>query len=611
MKRTRIIAALLLLLLADNNLPAQPCTDSLFCFSSLLSPSVIQAHFPTVHYTAHREERIDFGIARPGQWYYLLIKTVAPTRENYVLTIDNTSIDEVWLFSIINGKAGNLYIGGNRVPYQAGRRYVWHTLGLPAGQRENLLLAAFSDNGKNLSLNYHVFTKPDLDRLSTVYNRLIWFYLGMVSLIMTAVIFGWFILRNQSLVYYALYLASLSAWILAHYGYLYPLLYPRSPVLNTVVKPFVTSCSLLFMCCLARQLFSSHLDRDTLSRRILNSMIAAGMAMPASFLLFILLPQRPGVSIPFNVAWHFYFVASFISFLFVLARLFGKSTMAKLFALAMTVMTAMSIYQALSNSGVFFNHSLNEHGILLSSIAEILVLGYAIFTGMRDEHRQVLAQMATLENAHLQTLTQLVTVQDNERKRIAGELHDSIGPMLAAIKINFQRIATLRSREQALDELVGRTGDIIDNSMQEIRNISHQLMPKELNSKGLAVSLAEYIHNLEEINHIPIHFTHNITVSLQKDVQLNVYRIMSELLLNAARHSGTSRISASIATPNGQIEAVVEDKGIGFNPALCNDSSLGLKNIRSRVKYLKGRLQINTSAGQGTIIAVTIPPRME
>ncbi|MFT4024486.1 MAG: 7TM diverse intracellular signaling domain-containing protein [Flavihumibacter sp.] len=607
MKRSRII--LLLLLLVRGSLQAQPYTDSLFTFSSPLPPSAIQGHIPTIRYSAHGPERIDFGIARPGRWYYLLIKTSVPAQEQYVLSIDNTSIDEVRLFSFDNQQPGsNAYTGGNLVPYQSGRRYVWHTLALPENQRENLVLAAFFDRGKNINLDYQLLPEAALDRLQTVYDRLIWFYLGMVSLIIMTVVFGWLVLRNISLRYYALYLASLTAWVLAHYGYLYPFFYPRLPAFNAIAKPLITSCSLLFICCLVRHLFSQHLRSDRLSRLLLHYMIAAGIAMPASFILFMLLPWQSGAETVFNVAWHICFMASFGCLLLVLIRLFDKSRTAKLFALAIAVVAAMSVYQAVSNSGILFNHSLNEHGILLSSIIEILVLSYAVFVSVRQERQQVMAQISQLEDAHLQTLTQLVTVQDNERKRIAGELHDSIGPMLAAIKINFQRIATQKLQEKPLDELIGKTTDIIDNSMQEIRNISHQLMPKELINKGLALSLTEYIQNLQEVNNIPIHFTHNISVSLQKDVLLNVYRIMSELLVNAARHSQAAQITASIATPNGRIEAMVKDEGLGFDPLEANDlSSLGLKSIRSRVEYLKGSLQIASAAGQGTCVVISIP----
>jgi signal transduction histidine kinase len=178
--------------------------------------------------------------------------------------------------------------------------------------------------------------------------------------------------------------------------------------------------------------------------------------------------------------------------------------------------------------------------------------------------------------------------------------------MLAAIKINFQRVVK-KTPGRAPDTLIAKTEDIIDSSMAEIRNISHQLMPKGLAAKGLAASLSEYIYNLREVYHIPVHFKHNITAALNKDVQLNVYRIISELVLNGAKHSKASCISASVETPEGNITIVVQDDGQGFDPVQISDASLGLKNIESRVEYLKGNIQIKSAPGKGTCITIVIP----
>jgi len=244
--------------------------------------------------------------------------------------------------------------------------------------------------------------------------------------------------------------------------------------------------------------------------------------------------------------------------------------------------------------------------MLLASIAEMLVLTFATFRSIWEDKKRISLHVTQLEEVHSRTLAQLVAVQDNERKRIAGELHDSIGPMLAAIKINFQRVVK-KARDKVPGALISTTEDIIDGSMAEIRNISHQLMPKGLSAKGLAASLSEYIHNLREVYHVPIHFKHNITAVLHKDVQLNVYRIISELVLNAAKHSKASCITASVETPEGNIAVVVEDDGQGFDPVQISDTSLGLKNIESRVEYLKGNIQIRSAPGKGTCITIMIP----
>lgn len=145
----------------------------------------------------------------------------------------------------------------------------------------------------------------------------------------------------------------------------------------------------------------------------------------------------------------------------------------------------------------------------------------------------------------------------------------------------------------------------------EIRNIAHQLMPKELVAKGLAGSLSDYIRDLREIYQIPIRFKHSITTISDRHLQLNLYRIMCELILNAAKHSKASCITAMIDNTMKCITATVDDNGCGFEPEQVETSSLGLKNIRSRIEYLKGDLKISSVPGQGTQVLITIPQKVE
>jgi signal transduction histidine kinase len=204
-------------------------------------------------------------------------------------------------------------------------------------------------------------------------------------------------------------------------------------------------------------------------------------------------------------------------------------------------------------------------------------------------------------------MQRLIAIQDDERKRIAEDLHDSIGPMLAAIKINFLRIVKAKDENKISDNLVTETESIIDDSLTEIRNISHQLMPKGLSSKGLINLLAEYFTDLQIVYNTQIDFTHSISVSLDKDIQLNIYRIISELVLNGAKHSSSKNITVSIETRDTETVVIINDDGKGFNATQKNNSSSGLKNVESRVAYLKGKMHMQSSVGAGTFIEISLP----
>ncbi|MBX2920964.1 MAG: hypothetical protein KF746_02140 [Chitinophagaceae bacterium] len=587
---------------------AQKHSDSLYVFASEMPPAAISINPSGLHYSPHNGQKIDFGIITHNKWCYVVIKTKTPGNEKYVLSVDNTSIDSVLLFQLAtDGIKQAAYTGGNLVPYNRDRKYVWHTIPLGGGEKETYILASFHDQGKNINVGYKIMTANNLDKLYAEFDRMIWFYLGVIFIILVAVLYGWFIFRNIALGYYTLYIAGVTGWILAHYGYLYPMLYPGFPALNGIAKPLAIFCGLIFLCLFLQALFKNILRQDKVSSMILKYAIRSGIVISTTLIFYFFWPKSLYVPALFNVAWHGYFIISFVCVLLVLVRLFERSVTARLFTLAIGIMAVMAIQQVLSNAGFFYNYLLNEHGMLLASIAEMMVLSFATFRDIWVDKKRISMQVAQLEEEHSRTLKQLVAVQDNERRRIAGELHDSIGPMLAAIKINFQRVAKAKSLNLLQDPLVEKTGAIIDGSMAEIRNISHQLMPKGLSAMGLAASLSEYTHNLREVYATPIDFKHNITAVLHKDVQLNVYRIMSELLLNAAKHSKASCITAFLETTGGNMTVLVQDDGQGFDPAQVSDASFGLKNIESRVKYLKGTMQTISAPGEGARIMIIIP----
>lgn len=586
-------------------------TDSMYSFVSDSAPGLIHINPASLHYVSHEEQKVNFGVVT-GRWCYIVFKVPPIASDDYVMSVDNTSIDSVVLFRMnAGGTLHRSYLGGNLIPYNRHRKYVWHIQPIARSEMEGYYLAAFQDQGRNINVGYKILTTDSLDRLYSGFERLIWFYLGIAFIVFVIVTTGWLIFNNMALIYYALYILCVTAWLVEHYGYLYPMVYPDFPELNAIIKPLTILGALLFFCRLIATLFPRLLKEDKISTVLLRSVFGSGLFLLLTVLAYPFLPKVSPVPAWFNVIWNGFFGISFVVILLIVIRLFGKSIVARWFTLALGLIVLMSIQQILSNSGFFYSRILNDHGMLLASIAEIGILTFAVFKKTGDDKNYLTLQVAKLEDEHYRTLAELIMVQDNERKRIAAELHDSIGPMLAAIKINFQRLVRVNMKNQDPGALVEKTEDIIDSSMMEIRNIAHQLMPKELVAKGLAGSLSDYIRDLREIYQIPIRFKHSITTISDRHLQLNLYRIMCELILNAAKHSKASCITAMIDNTMKCITATVDDNGCGFEPEQVETSSLGLKNIRSRIEYLKGDLKISSVPGQGTQVLITIPQKVE
>ncbi len=585
-----------------------PIRDSIYVFSSNRSPEDIQLQPLTYPYSEYEDQKIDFGLVTPQKWCYMLLKASVSQAADYVLSVDNTSIDTVMLFQVTaDGTEYKAYTGGNMVPYAQNRKYVWHTMPLLLNQKPSYYLAAFQDKGRNINVGIRIMTINSLSKLYSHFDHLIWFYLGLAFLIFVVTLIGGIVIQSRPLGYYSLFILGITFWVLSHYGYLFPMLYPRSPWLNDVVKPLSILLALLSLRQLIVSLFFSALQIDKASRNILKVIFWAGIFVLAVLIASPFLSGLQQIPVLCNLLYNAYFAGSSIFLLLVLIKLFNKSNTARLFTLAFGLMIAMSLQQVASNSGVLYSELLNNHGILLATMVEIFILSYAVFLNIERSHKEAARRIVQLNETHTKTLEQLVTVQDNERKRIAGELHDSIGPMLAAIKINFLRMTRTGDLNDAQYAIMEKAGDIIDNSMIEIRSISHQLMPKELLIKGLVTSLSELVDNHRIVYNTSIDFSHDISELLSKDIQLNVYRIISELVLNAVRHSKAPLIKISLEASNECVFAMVQDNGIGFDIEKIKDSSFGLKNLESRVQYLKGKMELNSNVGGGTRVLITIP----
>ena len=214
----------------------------------------------------------------------------------------------------------------------------------------------------------------------------------------------------------------------------------------------------------------------------------------------------------------------------------------------------------------------------------------------------------------LQHLSQrLMKVQDEERRRIARELHDSAGQLLSGLKMSLGAIvrATKSSSPEVVEE-VGESSKIIEQLTQEIRTMSYLLHPPLLDEIGLSAALAWYIRGLSERSGL------EITLSVPEDyerlpleIELVLFRLIQEALTNIHRHSGSKTAAIRIAVDAEEVIVEIEDHGCGISPARLSaiqsqGSGVGIQGMRERIRQLHGHLNI-TSNESGTLISVSLP----
>lgn len=203
-----------------------------------------------------------------------------------------------------------------------------------------------------------------------------------------------------------------------------------------------------------------------------------------------------------------------------------------------------------------------------------------------------------------------IEAQDEERRRIAQDLHDGIGQYLSASNMNLESIRN--HIEELPEKYINRYKaglSLLKKSIKEIRNVAHNLMPEVLKDYGLVLAIKALLENLRKSTKITFHFETNLSDSdLDREVALNLYRIVQEALNNAVKHGECSNISLQVYQNEHSVECLIEDDGVGFQiDEQAIDQGFGLKNMKTRIHSLSGTFDFNSRPGEGMSILIDIP----
>jgi PAS domain S-box-containing protein len=210
----------------------------------------------------------------------------------------------------------------------------------------------------------------------------------------------------------------------------------------------------------------------------------------------------------------------------------------------------------------------------------------------------------------------LLQLQDEERRRVARELHDGAGQLLVALSMNNAAVAEEKARlspEAARSMEESRA--LIDQAISEIRTVSYLLHPPLLDEVGLKSALSQYVYGFGERSRICVglEFPGDLE-RLPRDVELSLFRIVQECLTNIHRHSGSATARVRLSRVPGEIQLEVADDGGGIDPEIQEkffagkSAGVGLQGMRERVRQIGGALQIHSN-GKGTSVRVFLPVR--
>ena len=253
---------------------------------------------------------------------------------------------------------------------------------------------------------------------------------------------------------------------------------------------------------------------------------------------------------------------------------------------------------------------------LILALAVVLCIGLlAIWQRMRG-NRRLAEQRAVIQRqriAALETENKLIAMdamiagQEQERKRVAKDLHDGLGGLLSSVRIRFE--ALIRGSQKDVGQVTDVTS-LLEDASDEVRRIAHDMMPKALSTGGLHDAVEDLGNTLQQAHGIDASV---VVIDLPEDMderlEITLYRILQESVANIVKHAEATQVIIQLSGHGDHIMLDVEDNGKGFDLSGSSDG-LGLKSLRSRVDYLQGQIDIDTAPGEGTSISISVPVRV-
>jgi len=210
-----------------------------------------------------------------------------------------------------------------------------------------------------------------------------------------------------------------------------------------------------------------------------------------------------------------------------------------------------------------------------------------------------------LSEIELQSTYAKLQGQDDERKRIAKDLHDRLGGILSTIKLYFNSVNDkIDDLKQENLNQYQKANQLLDKAVEEVRAIAHNMESGILSKFGLVAELENLVENIQESKQIKIQFiTHGMRTRLDNKMEAEIYKIIQELVSNILKHADATKITLQIIRDNNAVNILVEDDGKGFILEEVK-RGMGLKNIALRVDNLNGELLIDSTVGRGSTISI-------
>ena len=248
--------------------------------------------------------------------------------------------------------------------------------------------------------------------------------------------------------------------------------------------------------------------------------------------------------------------------------------------------------------------------ILIGSAVILLILSLLSYRNYKQKQKLQQQRISELETQHQLTATEAVLKgEEQERTRLAKDLHDGLGGMLSGIKYSFNTMKGNLIMTPENNQAFERSMDMLDSSIREMRRVAHNMMPEALVKFGLNTALKDFCNEINQSGALKVNYQ-SIgleNAAIDQTTSITIYRIVQELINNTMKHAAAKTAIVQVAKSDQQLTVTVEDDGKGFDTSILNKAKgIGWSNIQNRVEFLKGKLDVNSAAGKGTSVLIEL-----
>lgn len=250
--------------------------------------------------------------------------------------------------------------------------------------------------------------------------------------------------------------------------------------------------------------------------------------------------------------------------------------------------------------------------LIIISIIILLILGslsaYSFYHKKQIQQKAELdAEIARQKEIRVKAV---IDAEEKERRRIAQDLHDGVGQLLSAAKLNLSHLEDkIKTETPEQKEALNHAIQLVDDSVKEVRTVSHNMMPNTLIKLGLASAVREFITKMGHLPNLKIDLEMiGMDSRLEPQTETVLYRVIQEVINNIIKHAGANHVGIQLIRHENEISVMIEDNGVGFDTKKINEfDGIGLKGIFSRIEFLNGTVHFDSVSGRGTTVIIEIP----